>query len=148
MLPVDVLYGQRTSFPQQKHLRKDWVVVDATNAIVGRLASGVASRLLGKHLSSYTPGFLSGDCVIVINADKARFTGLKAEQKEYRKHSGYFGGLKTKKLKDIQMKEALYFSIRGMLPKTKFGNQLTTRLRIFSDEKHGMDAQKPVKIQL
>ena len=145
---MDVLYGQRTSFPQQKHLRKDWVVVDATNAIVGRLASGVAGRLLGKHLSSYTPGFLSGDCVIIINADKARFTGSKAEQKEYRKHSGYFGGLKTKKLKDISMKEALYSSIRGMLPKTKFANKLSTRLRIFPDEKHGMDAQKPVKIQL
>ncbi len=145
---MDVLYGQRTSFPQKKNLRNEWVLIDAAEMIVGRLASKIAFRLQGKHLSSYAPGFLLGDCIVIINADLAKFTGSKITKKEYHRHSGYFGGLKTKKLKKIEMKEALYLAIKGMLPKTKFSNKLSTRLRIFSGDKHGMEAQKliPVKI--
>ncbi len=145
---MDILYGQRTSFPQKTDLRNKWFLIDATDMVAGRMASKIVIRLLGKHLSSYTPGFLSGDCIVVINANKARFTGLKMENKEYHKHSGYIGGLKTKKLKDIEMKEAIYLAVKGMLPKTKFGNKLFDRLRIFSDEEHSMKAQKPVPIKI
>ena len=145
---MDILYGQRTSFPQKKNLRNEWFLVDATKMIVGRLASKIAFRLQGKHLSSYAPGFLSGDCIVVINADQAKFTGSKIADKTYHRHSGYIGGLKTRKLKDIEMKEALYLAIKGMLPKTKCGNKLSTRLRIFSGDKHGMEAQKLMSIKI
>ena len=145
---MDVLYGQRTSFPKKKDLRKEWVLIDAHGMVAGRLASKIAFRLQGKHLPSYAPGFLSGDCVVVINADQVSFTGSKIDKKEYRKHSGYFGGLKTRKLKDIEMKEALYLAIKGMLPKTKVGKKLATRLRIFSGTEHKMEAQMPTPIKV
>ena len=145
---MDILYGQKTSFVKKKDIGHSWVFVDATGMIAGRLASKVVHRLLGKHRANYTPGFLSGDCVVIINANRVVFTGSKEEQKKYHKHSGYIGGLKTKKLKEISKEKAIFEAINGMLPKTKFGNKLAARLRIFPEDRHNLTAQKPNQIEL
>ena len=145
---MDVIYKQRTTFPKKSDLMNRWVVVDASNQIAGRLASKVVSRLLGKHRPNYTPGALLGDSVIIINAGKIKFTGSKMTQKQYITHTGFIGGLKRKKLKDIPKNKALLYAIKGMLPKTKYGHRLLKRLRIVPGEEYSLKAQKPEVITL
>ena len=145
---MDVLYKQKTTFPKKIDLKNQWVLVDASNQIAGRLASKVTYRLLGKYRPDYTPGALLGDSVIIINASKVKFTGSKMNQKEYIRHTGFIGGLKRKLLKDVPKDKALFYAIKGMLPKTKYGNKLLKRLRIVLGEEHPLKAQKPKFITL
>jgi large subunit ribosomal protein L13 len=123
-----------------------WWVVDAQDAILGRLASAVASRLRGKHNPLYTPHVDMGDWVIVINADKVRLTGRKWDQKTYYRHTGYIGGIKAitaKKLLEKRPEDLVRFAVKGMLPKNRLGNQLFKKLKVYTGDEHPHVAQQP-----
>jgi large subunit ribosomal protein L13 len=123
-----------------------WYVVDASGAILGRLASTVAARLRGKHNPLFTPHVDTGDFVIVINADKIRLTGKKWVQKLYHRHTGYIGGLKTESARELMQKrpeELIRRAVKGMLPKNKLGSRLFTKLKVYTGDHHPHQAQQP-----
>ena len=125
---------------------KKWVVIDANGLVVGRLASLVALRLRGKHKPTYTPHVDCGDNVIIVNAAKVRLTGRKEEQKVYRYHSGYEGGLREERAKDVRQKNPVRIveeAVRGMLPKTKMGEAMWRKLKVYAGADHPHAAQKP-----
>ena len=132
-------------------IKEKWVIVDANGAILGRLASNVASRLRGKNNPLFTPHVDTGESVIVINADKITLTGNKLGQKRYYRHSGYTGGLKeitAKKLLETKPEDIIRFAVKGMLPKNKLGAKLYKKLKVYAGEKHPHEAQKPEAIQI
>ena len=123
-----------------------WYVVDAQGAVLGRLASMIASRLRGKHSPLYTPHVDTGDWVIVVNAEKVVLTGRKWDQKCYYRHSGYIGGLKTitaKKLLEKRPEDLIRFAVKGMLPKNRLGRKLFKKLKVYAGDKHPHEAQQP-----
>jgi large subunit ribosomal protein L13 len=123
-----------------------WYLVDAENAILGRLASTVAARLRGKHNPLFTPHVDTGDWIIVINADKVALTGKKWDQKNYYRHSGYIGGLKTitaKKLMEKRPEDLIRIAVKGMLPKNRLGRKLFKKLKVYSGKQHPHEAQQP-----
>jgi large subunit ribosomal protein L13 len=123
-----------------------WWVVDAQGAVLGRLASQVAARIRGKHKPLYTPHADTGDCVIVVNADKVTLSGRKWDQKTYYRHSGYIGGLKeitAKKLLEKRPEDLLRLAVKGMLPKNKLGRKLFKKLKVYTGGEHPHEAQKP-----
>ena len=123
-----------------------WCVVNAEGAILGRLASMIASRLRGKHTPLYTPNVDTGDWIIVVNAEKVVLTGRKWDQKSYYRHSGYIGGLKTitaKKLLEKRPEDLIRFAVKGMLPKNRLGRNLFKKLKVYAGDKHPHDAQRP-----
>lgn len=123
-----------------------WYLVDAEGMVLGRLASQVAAILRGKHKPIYTPHVDCGDHVIIINADKVVLTGKKLDEKLYRHHSGYPGGLKEVKYRDLMAKKpefAVYEAIRCMMPKGPLGRQMLTKVRIYRGAEHKQAAQKP-----
>ena len=123
-----------------------WYVVDAQNKTVGRLCSQIANVLRGKHKPSYTPHVDCGDYVIVLNADKVRFTGKKWDQKEYITFSGYPGGQKRRTAKEQLAKKPIAIieaAVKGMLPKTKLGRKMIKKLFVYTDAEHPHTAQKP-----
>lgn len=141
----------KTKFASKASAEKEWLLVDAENEVVGRLASKVAMLLRGKHKTSYTPHTDSGSNVIIINADKVRFTGKKMTDKEYVRYTGYPGGQRfatPEQLLHRKPTEILTHAIHGMLPKGRLGRVLNTNVRIFAGTEHGMDAQKPRKVDL
>ena len=126
--------------------RGKWYVVDAEGAILGRLASNVASRLRGKHNPLFTPHVDTGDWVIVINAEKIVLTGRKLDQKTYYRHSGYMGGLKSitaKKLMEKRPEDLIRHAVKGMLPKNRLGRKLFNKLKVYTGDKHPHVAQQP-----
>lgn len=128
-----------------------WVVIDANGAILGRLASNVASRLRGKNNPLFTPHVDTGESVIVINAEKISLTGKKLEQKRYYRHSGYTGGIKeitAKKLLEKKPEDIIRFAVKGMLPKNKLGAVLYKKLKVYTGDKHPHEAQSPEAIKL
>jgi large subunit ribosomal protein L13 len=135
----------KTSFAKPTEVNKKWYVVDASDMVVGRLASRVASVLRGKTKSIYTPHVDTGDYVIVINAEKARFTGNKLNTKIYYHHSGYPGGIKKKSAREL-MKESpekiIISAVRGMLPKNKLGRRQLKKLKVYRGSEHPHMAQK------
>jgi large subunit ribosomal protein L13 len=136
----------KTEFPSKNEIDRSWYVIDAENAVLGRLASKAAFVLSGKHKPTFTPFLDAGDHVIVINADKVRLTGAKEEQKIYRYHSGYPGGLRSLQAKKVRAERPVKMveeAIRGMLPKTKLGNQMYRKLKVYAGDKHPHSAQKP-----
>ena len=125
---------------------KEWVVIDATNEVLGRLASQIAKILRGKNKPSYTPHVDCGDYVIVINAEKAVLTGKKLDQKFYRTHSGYVGGLKETKYRKLMQEKpelAMKLAVRGMMPRNIITKDSLTRLKVFRGPEHIHAAQKP-----
>ena len=129
----------------------NWYVVDANGAVLGRLASAVASRLRGKHNPLFTPHVDTGDWVIVINADKIVLTGRKLDQKKYYRHSGYIGGLteiSAKKLLEEKPEDLVRFAVKGMLPKNKLGRKLYKKLKVYSGDQHPHEAQQPEVLQV
>ena len=127
-------------------VERKWFVVDAENQVVGRLATQIATVLRGKHKPSYTPHVDTGDFVVVINADKARFTGQKETQKEYFRHTGYPGGVKLMTPKEAREKKPTFIverAVQGMLPKTKLGRQMATKLKVYAGTDHPHQAQNP-----
>jgi len=130
---------------------ENWLLVDADGQILGRLASEVAARLRGKHKPLYTPHVDVGDWVIVINADKVKLTGRKLDQKNYYRHSGYMGGLKTTSAKELlenRPEDVIRFAVKGMLPKNKLGRQLFRKLKVYAGDKHPHSAQQPETLEL
>lgn len=128
-----------------------WCLVDAENAILGRLASTVAARLRGKHNPLFTPHVDTGDWIIVINADKVALTGRKWDQKNYYRHSGYTGGLKTitaKKLMEKRPEDLIRFAVKGMLPKNRLGRKLFKKLKVYSGDQHPHEAQQPEILEI
>jgi large subunit ribosomal protein L13 len=131
-------------------IKEKWVIVDANGAVLGRLASNVASRLRGKNNPMFTPHADTGESVIVINADKVTLTGNKLVQKRYYRHSGYTGGIKeisAKKLLETKPEDVIRFAVKGMLPKNKLGAKLYKKLKVYAGEKHPHEAQKPEAVQ-
>ncbi|MCB1146475.1 MAG: 50S ribosomal protein L13 [Leptospiraceae bacterium] len=148
---MNVRYGQSTTYPKTKEVAKRWIIVDAKDKILGRLASEVAKRLMGKHNPIYHPAVTTGDRVIIINADKIKLTGQKAETKEFIWHTGYAGHLQRRPfLKQMALSPAKAFelTIRGMLPKNKLGKQMLKNLRVFAGENHNLESQKPESVSL
>jgi large subunit ribosomal protein L13 len=128
-----------------------WCLVDAENAILGRLASTVAARLRGKHNPLFTPHVDTGDWIIVINADKVALTGRKWDQKNYYRHSGYIGSLKTitaKKLLEKRPEDLIRFAVKGMLPKNRLGRKLFKKLKVYSGDQHPHEAQQPEILEI
>lgn len=126
-----------------------WWVIDANGAVLGRLATTVATRIRGKHNPLYTPHADMGDHVIVINADKIVLTGRKLDQKFYYRHSGYIGGLKeisARKLMEKRPEDLIRFAVKGMLPKNRLGRQLIKKLRVYTGDQHPHEAQQPQAI--
>jgi len=136
----------KTEFPTKSAIERSWFIIDAENAVLGRLASKAARVLIGKHKPTFTPFMDTGDHVIVVNAEKVKMTGAKEEQKYYRHHTGYPGGLKETQAKKVRAERPTTMveeAIRGMLPKTKLGKQMFRKLQVYAGDKHPHAAQKP-----
>jgi large subunit ribosomal protein L13 len=136
-----------TEFYTREKSNQEWYVVDAQDQVLGRLATRVASVLRGKHKPMYTPNADIGDFVIIINADKVRLTGKKMTDKSYYRHSGYIGGLKEttpgKVLASKHPQRLVEWAVRGMLPKTRLGDRLFTKLKVYAGPDHPHQAQQP-----
>ena len=130
---------------------KEWVVIDATDQVLGRLATKVAYMLRGKHKPNFTPHVDCGDNVIIINAEKIRLTGNKLDQKTYVRHTGYPGGQRTETAKELQKRRPLALverAVKGMLPKTRLGSELFRNLYVYEGPEHPHQAQEPKQITL
>lgn len=139
--------SMKTEFPSSKDISRAWHVIDAENAPLGRVATQAAMLLMGKNKPSFTPFLDTGDHVIVLNAAKVRLTGNKEDQKMYRRHTGYPGGLvevTARKMRAAKPAFMVREAIAGMLPKTKLGKQMIRKLRVYAGDKHPHQAQKPV----
>jgi large subunit ribosomal protein L13 len=136
-----------TVFYTREKSNQGWYVVDAQDQVLGRLATRVASVLRGKHKPMYTPNADIGDFVIVINADKVRLTGKKMTDKSYYRHSGYIGGIKEttpgKVLASKHPQRIIEWAVRGMLPKSRLGDRLFTKLKVYAGPDHPHQAQLP-----
>ncbi len=136
----------KTYSAKPSDITRDWWLVDATDVPLGRLASEVAQLIRGKHKPIFTPHMDTGDYVIVINAEKIRLTGNKAEQKTYFSHSGYIGGGKEKKYKQVleeRPEEIVGKAVKGMIPHNKLGRQVIQKLKVYAGNEHPHDAQAP-----
>ncbi len=131
---------------KKSEVDRQWFVIDGDGAIVGRMATQIASVLRGKHKPTYTPHVDTGDNIIVINADKVRFTGMKESQKEYQRYSGYPGGQKSRTAAEMRAKKPeaiIEKAVRGMLPKNKLGRAMFKKLYVYPGPNHPHAAQKP-----
>ena len=138
-----------TFVPSGKQIDRKWFVIDASGQTLGRLATKAASVLSGKLNPRYTPYIDMGDHVIVINAEKVRLTGLKDQKKVYRRYTGYLGGLREEsftRLINRRPEKVLEEAIRGMLPKTKLGRSMGSKLKVYRGDKHPHQAQQPVAL--
>ncbi|MFL6278917.1 MAG: 50S ribosomal protein L13 [Vicinamibacterales bacterium] len=132
--------------PTAGSVQRQWHVIDAEAMVLGRIATEAARLLQGKHKAVYTPHIDTGDHVVIVNAAKVRLTGRKEEQKIYRYHSGYEGGLREERAKDVRQKNPARIveeAVRGMLPKTKLGEAMWRKLKVYAGDKHPHAAQKP-----
>jgi large subunit ribosomal protein L13 len=137
----------KTEFLSKDAIARSWHVIDAENVVLGRIASEAALILMGKHKPTYAPFMDTGDHVVIINAAKVRLTGHKEDQKLYRHHTGYPGGLKevgAKKMRATRPQRMVELAIAGMLPKSKLGKQMVRKLKVYAGDKHPHQAQKPV----
>ena len=135
-----------TYFPKEGDIARKWFVVDATGLPLGRLASRVARILMGKENPKYTPFIDTGDHVVIINAEKIKITGMKADQKVYHRYTGYPGGLRSEELKKRMVRKpelVIEDAVSRMLPKNKLGKQMFTKLKVYRGDKHPHEAQKP-----
>ena len=141
----------KTYMAHAETVERKWYVVDAAGVTLGRLATKVASVLRGKHKPTFTPNVDTGDFVIIINTDKAVLTGKKLENKFYRYHTGYIGGLKEisyKKMMEEKSDLAVYEAVKGMLPKNSLGRQMLKKLKVYKGAEHNHAAQKPEVLKL
>ena len=140
-----------TFMAKKETIERKWYVLDAAGKPLGKTAVAAATILRGKHRPEFTPHVDCGEFVIIINADKAILTGNKLEQKYYRHHSGYIGGLKevqSKTLMATKPEMAMELAVKGMLPKNTIGAKSFTRLKVYAGEAHNHEAQKPVAIEV
>ncbi len=141
----------KTVSARPAEVEQQWYVIDAENQVVGRLASQVAAILRGKHKPYFTPHVDCGDYVIIVNADKARFSGKKETDKLYYRYSGYPGGLKTRTAKEMRQRRPDYImrhAVKGMLPKGPLGRSMLKKLKVYASPKHPHEAQQPKVLAL
>jgi large subunit ribosomal protein L13 len=141
----------RTYSPKPADVQRQWYVIDATDVVLGRLASQVAQLLRGKHKPIYAPHLDTGDFVIVINADKVALSGNKLEQKKAYRHSGYPGGLRSVTYGELMEKrpeKAVEKAVKGMLPKNSLGRKMAKKLKVYAGSEHPHQAQQPVPFQI
>jgi large subunit ribosomal protein L13 len=141
----------RTFTPKPAEVTRTWHVIDATDVVLGRLASHTAVLLRGKHKTTFAPHVDGGDFVIIINAEKVALTGAKLEQKKAYRHSGFPGGLKSTSYTELLAKnpeKAIEKAVRGMLPRTTLGRQQLTKLKVYAGAEHPHSAQKPVPFEI
>jgi large subunit ribosomal protein L13 len=141
---------QKTYYPKADEIQREWVVVDANDQTLGRLATQISTVMLGKHKPGFTPGVEMGDYVIVVNAAHIKVTGNKMEDKIYYRHTGYPGGLKSINLRDLLEKHperVIEKAVWGMLPHNRMGRHLMRKLRVFAGPDHPHVAQNPKPIE-
>ncbi len=141
----------KTYTPKPEDIQREWLVVDAKDQTLGRLATQIANLLHGKHKPMFTPNIDVGDYVIVINCDKVRVTGRKLDQERYYRHSGYPGGLRSRSLREQMEKypeRVIEAAVRGMLPKNKLGRQMIKKMKVYKGDSHPHAAQKPKVFEL
>lgn len=145
------MYTERSFILKPAEAAKKWYLIDATDKVVGRLATEIANVLRGKNSPQYTPHTDSGDFVVVVNADKVKFTGKKLEQKVYYKHTGYVGGIKARTAREQLEKRPdliILTAVKGMLPKNSLGRKQLTKLKVFAGTEHDHAAQNPVEYKI
>jgi large subunit ribosomal protein L13 len=141
----------RTISVKSESVKRDWYLVDAQGATLGRMATEIAIRLRGKHKAEYTPHVDTGDYIVVINAEKVRVTGNKAKDKLYHRHTGYPGGLKSisfEKLIDSSPERVIQNAVKGMLPKGPLGRAMFKKMKVYPGTDHPHIAQKPQQLTL
>ncbi len=141
----------KTYSPKIAERNREWIVVDAKDKVLGRLASEIAFRLMGKHKPEYAPHMDMGDFVVVLNADKIKVTGSKMDTKMYYRHSGHIGGLTGNTLREVLDKkptDVIFKAVRGMLPKNRIGRAMLKKLKVYAGEAHPHDAQQPKAVEL
>lgn len=140
-----------TYLAKKGEAKREWIIVDVKDKVLGRAATVIANRLRGKHRPTFTPHVDNGEFVVVINAAHVKLTGDKWNGKLYHRHSDYMGGLKSTpagKLKDRHPEDLIYHAVRGMLPKNRLGAKLLTKLKIYPDANQPHEAQKLKEVQL
>jgi large subunit ribosomal protein L13 len=148
---AEIMSVDKTYVPKAHEVTRDWVLVDANDQNLGRLATQIATVLLGKHKPNFTPGVDTGDFVVVINCERVRVTGNKLDDKKYYRHSMYPGGLKTITLRQQLEKHperVIRSAVWGMLPHNKFGRKLIKKLKIYAGPEHPHVAQQPTPLAL
>ncbi|SBS27321.1 50S ribosomal protein L13 [Marinomonas aquimarina] len=141
----------KTFTAKPAEVRRDWFVVDAEGKTLGRLATEIARRLRGKHKAEYTPHVDTGDYIVVINAEKVRVTGKKASDKNYYRHTGYPGGLRSmsfEKLIDHAPERVLEIAVKGMLPKGPLGRAMHKKMKVYAGAEHPHTAQQPQELNI
>lgn len=141
----------KTYYAKPNEVEREWFVIDATDQVLGRVAAKAAQILKGKHKPQYTPHVDTGDFVIIVNADKIRVTGTKAQNKVYSRHSGFPGGLKQETFTEAMQKHperVIEHAVKGMLPKNTLGRQMAKKLKVYVGPEHPHQAQNPRKIDL
>lgn len=141
----------RTQFAKEGDVERQWWVVDLEGKTLGRAATEIAKVLRGKHKPIFTPHVDTGDFVVVLNADKVVLTGNKWQEKKYRWHSGYPGGLRemtAEELRDVRPEEIVRRAVKGMLPKNRLGRRLNTKLKVYAGGEHPHEAQQPQTLEI
>ena len=141
----------RTYVATPKSVTRRWHVIDAEGRVLGRIATEAARLLQGKHKPSYTTFIDTGDHVVIVNADKVKLTGRKEDQKMYRRHSGYEGGLREERAKVVRQRRPIRLveeAVRGMLPKSKLGDQMYRKLNVYAGADHPHAAQQPTALEV
>ncbi|MFY0701389.1 MAG: 50S ribosomal protein L13 [Bermanella sp.] len=141
----------KTYTAKPETVKREWLIVDAEGATLGRLATEIAARLRGKHKPEYTPHVDTGDYIVVINADKVAVTGAKAQDKMYYRHTGYPGGLREINFNDLQTRKpgrVVELAVKGMLPKNPLGRAMFTKLKVYAGAEHPHAAQQPKELKV
>jgi large subunit ribosomal protein L13 len=141
----------KTISAKPETVKRDWYVVDATDKTLGRLSTEIARRLRGKHKPEYTPHVDTGDYIVVINAEKVRVTGRKAQDKKYYRHTGYPGGLREisfEKLIAHKPERVIELAVKGMMPRNPLGRAMLSKLKVYAGSEHPHTAQQPIELKL
>lgn len=141
----------KTYYAKPLEVEREWLLIDATDQVLGRVASVAAQILKGKHKPQYTPHVDTGDFIVVINADKIKVTGAKAADKVYYRHTGYVGGLKSETFEEAMQKHperVIEHAVKGMLPKNTLGRAMGMKLKVYAGPEHPHAAQKPREIKI
>lgn len=141
----------KTFVAKPAEVKRDWYVVDADGLTLGRLATEIARRLRGKHKAEYTPNVDTGDYIVVVNAEKVAVTGRKASQKQYYRHTGYPGGLKSmsfNKMIDHKPEQIIELAVKGMIPRTPLGRTMLKKLKVYAGTEHPHTAQQPQELKI
>jgi|TARA_B100000959_G_scaffold146771_1_gene154098 large subunit ribosomal protein L13 len=141
----------KTYSANKETVKRNWYVVDASDKVLGRMATEIANRLRGKHKAEYTPHVDTGDYIVVVNAEKVKVTGNKARDKTYYHHTGYPGGIKSitfEKLQDKAPEKVIEVAVKGMMPKNKLSRAMLSKLKVYAGNDHPHAAQQPQALEI